>query len=249
MAGTAKRTGADAGFRPVADTGKVGSREADSELAFAMRLYHFTNAKHGLLALKDRRIKIARIAELNDPFEFLGWDLGDPMARAKMHQWKADRHREYGLLSFSGGWLNPLLWGHYADKHQGMALGFEVPDDGLYSPVQYRSTRLPAPSGRTVAEADVGDLLMTKFDAWRYEDEYRCFCPLNDSIHEGDLYFEPFSDTLKLAEVIVGDRATITRSEIATALGDMASAVDAYKARPAFRSFDVVKNRDGSLWK
>lgn len=37
-----------------------------------MRLYHFTSQKFGLLALKDRRLKIARINELNDPFEFLG---------------------------------------------------------------------------------------------------------------------------------------------------------------------------------
>jgi hypothetical protein len=37
-----------------------------------MRLYHFLNAEYGLLNIRHRRLKIARINELNDPFEFLG---------------------------------------------------------------------------------------------------------------------------------------------------------------------------------
>lgn len=214
-----------------------------------MRLYHFTTQQFGILALEKRRLKIARIDKLNDPFEFLGWNLQDTATRAKLKRWKDERTAEYGILCFSRKWSNPLLWGHYADKHQGMALGFDVPDHGLYSPVKYRRTRLPMPSGRDLISADVADLLLTKFTAWRYESEYRCFCRLEDSIREGDLYFEPFSDTLKLAEVIVGDQATIARAELAVALGDLQASVLSFKARPAFGTFTVVKNRNGALWK
>lgn len=214
-----------------------------------MRLYHFTSRKFGLLAIKDRRLKIARVNELNDPFEFLGWNLQDSETRTKMRQWKADRNAELGILCFSRKWSNPLLWGHYADKHRGIAIGFDVPDNDLYSPVTYRRTRLPTPVGRELVGADVDGLLLTKFSAWRYESEYRCFCRLGESIHENGLYFEPFSPTLKLAEVIVGDQSTITRAELADALGNQNSNVAAFKARPAFGTFSVVKNRNAALWK
>ena len=214
-----------------------------------MRLYHFTSQKFGLLAIKDRRLKIARINELNDPFEFLGWNLRDPGTRAKMRQWKADRNAELGILCLSSKWSNSLLWGHYADKHRGMAIGFDVPDNDLYSPVKYRRTRLPTPVGRELVGADMDGLLLIKFSAWRYESEYRCFCRLDESIHANGIYFEPFSPNLKLAGVIVGYQSTITRAELAAALGDQASKVVAFKARPAFGTFSVVKNRDVTLWK
>lgn len=214
-----------------------------------MRLYHFTSQKYGILAIQKQRLKIARIDKLNDPFEFLGWNLQDAETRAKLKRWKEERHREYGILCFSRKWSNPLLWGHYADKHQGIALGFDVPDGDLYRAVKYRKTRLPMPIGRELVGADVDDLLLTKFTAWRYESKYRCFCRLGDSLQEGGHYFEPFSDTLKLAEVIVGDQATITRAELAKALGSRNTGAVSFKARPAFGTFSVVKNRNGALWK
>lgn len=83
-----------------------------------MRLYHFTCQKFGLLAIKDHRLKISRISGLNDPFEFLVWNLQDTVRRAKLRQWKMDRDNELGILCFSRKWSNPLLWGHYADNHR-----------------------------------------------------------------------------------------------------------------------------------
>jgi hypothetical protein len=214
-----------------------------------MRLYHFTTQQYGILALRNRRLKVARINELNDPFEFLGWNLQDPKRRAGLREWKSARNDEYGIVCFSRKWSNPLLWGHYAEKHQGMALGFDVPDGDLYSPVSYRGSRIHPPCGRELIGDDVGDLLLTKFTAWRYESEYRSFCRLAQSIFDGQHYFEPFSDTLRLAEVIVGDQATISRAELIDALGDQHAGIKTFKARPAFGSFKVVKNRNGSLWK
>ncbi|MGM5053297.1 DUF2971 domain-containing protein [Rhizobium sp. 814_E9_N1_1] len=214
-----------------------------------MRLYHFTSQKFGLLAIRNQRLKVARINALNDPFEFLGWNLQDPQTRAKLRKWKEERNAELGILCFSRKWSNPLLWGHYADKHQGLALGFDVPDGDLYSPVKYRHTRLPTPVGRELIGEHLDSLLLTKFSAWRYESEYRCFCRLGENIHDNGLYFEPFSPTLKLVEVIIGDQATITRAELAVALGDRVPQIASFKARPAFGTFSVVRNRDAKLWK
>lgn len=214
-----------------------------------MRLYHFTTQEHGFLALQNRRLKVARIGELNDPFEFLSWDIRDPATRARMRAWKAEQDRKWGLLCFSREWSNPLLWGHYARKHQGMVLGFDVPDGDLYNPVRYLPQRTPFPQGRALNGDDLEDVLLSKFDAWSYEAEYRCFCRLVDCVLEGGLYFERFSDTLQLRQVIVGDLATISRAELAVALGNQAAVVETFKARPAFGSFEVVRNLDGKLWK
>lgn len=130
-----------------------------------------------------------------------------------------------------------------------MAIGFDVPDNDIYSPVKYRRTRLPSPIGRKLVDADVNALLLTKFSAWRYESEYRCFCSLGESVKENGLYFEKFSPDLKLAEIIVGDQSTISRSQLADALGDQSSNVTTFKARQAFGTFSVVKNRNPTLWK
>ena len=202
-----------------------------------------------ILAIQNRRLKIARINELNDPFEFLGWNLKNAQTRANLRTWKEERNAEFGILCFSKHWSNPLLWGHYAEKHSGIALGFDVPDSDLYCPVKYRPTRLPTPGGRELVREDVGDLLLTKFNAWKYESEYRCFCRLDESIHEIGLYFEPFSPTLKLAEVIIGEQSKITRANLAAALGDLEPQITSFKAMSAFGTFSVVRNRDATLWK
>jgi hypothetical protein len=213
-----------------------------------MRLYHFTTQKYGLLALEKRQLKIARINELNDPFEFMGWGIREAEMRGRLKDWKRQRNDELGILCFSRIWSNPLLWSHYADKHQGIAIGFDVPDGDIYNPVQYRRIRLPAPSGRELVGSDVDDLLLTKFSAWRYESEHRCFCRLADSIEKDGLYFEPFSKVLVLAEVIVGCRSTVTRSDLALVLRSEHAHVESFKARPAFGTFSVVRNRNERLW-
>lgn len=92
-------------------------------------------------------------------------------------------------------------------------------------------------------------MLLTKFTAWRYESEYRCFCPLANSVRDGELYFKPYSETLRLAEVIVGDLSKFSRGELADALGSQAAVVETFKARPGFGSFKVVKNLNRGLWR
>lgn len=213
-----------------------------------MRLYHFTSQEYGLEALRRRRLKIARISELNDPFEFLGWNLRDRKVRTKLRAWKSRRNAEIGIICFSWKWSNPLLWGHYADKHKGIAIGFEVPDQDIYLPVKYCHKRLQPPHARAFHDADLNVLLLTKFAAWKYEAEFRCFCRLVDSVQENGMYFEPFSDTLRPAEVIVGDRSSITRAELAKALGHDLVHVTSFKARPAFGTFEVVRNENERLW-
>ena len=214
-----------------------------------MRLYHFTSRKYGLEALRKQRLKIARIDELNDPFELLGWNLQDKKFRDGVRAWKKQRNTEIGIICLSSKWKHPLLWSHYADKHKGIAIGFDVPDDGPFRRVKYRRNRLQAAQGHLPGDADLDRLLLTKFTAWEYETEYRRFCRLDASIREGILYFESFSDTLRPAEVIVGCRSHVKRAKLERALGSDLSHVTCFKARPAFGKFHVVRNKNEEFWK
>lgn len=42
-----------------------------------MQLYRFLKAQHGLMSLRDRRLRIGRFEELNHDFEFIGLALGE----------------------------------------------------------------------------------------------------------------------------------------------------------------------------
>lgn len=48
----------------------------------------------------------------------------------------------FGLLCFSEVWDSILLWSHYAEKHAGIVLGFDVSADrSRFLPVDYVSLR------------------------------------------------------------------------------------------------------------
>lgn len=216
-----------------------------------MRLYYFTTEQFGLEAIRDNRLKIARIGELNDPFEFLGLNL-NRNNRKKLRDWKKQMADNFGLICMSEDWRHPLLWGHYADKHRGLCLGFDVADE-LYKKVEYRANRR---SLKEIGHQDLDDLdevamkglLYTKFDARAYEAEYRLFCGLEDSDPVTDLYFLPFSTNLKLAQVIVGERSSVTRNRLASVLGERAGTVTSFKARAGFKRFEVVENNRKKAW-
>lgn len=208
-----------------------------------MRVYHFIKAHYGLENIEKRRLKISRIMELNDPFEFLGVDLSDRQFRKSMKSTKATVSKSKGILCFSESWRNPVLWGNYADKHKGICLGFEVPSDVL-GKVEYRESRLPIPD--VLDEKFLKSLLFIKYKHWNYEQEYRAYIQLGKDI-EG-VYYAEFSDRLKLKQIIVGDQSSVTRAEVSVALGDLGSEVEVFKARAGFTKFEVVRQRNSAMW-
>jgi hypothetical protein len=217
-----------------------------------MRVYHLTGAEHALSNLRHRRIKIARIEDLNDPFELrsISSTIGD--VRRALELTRSQLVTNRGMLCFSAGWKNPVLWSHYGDRHRGIALGFDVATECL-ARVRYKPRRTPydpglmSPGGRN-AEAAVLNLLTTKYTHWRYEDEWRAFLTLSDPDPETGKYFADFSDQISLREVIVGAASSVSRADVASALGDLATAVRTFRARLAFKSFTVVRQKKESLW-
>lgn len=221
-----------------------------------MRLYYFTSSHWALDNVTKRRIKVSRIDSLNDPFELLAPALKRPEDRAKFRELKTELSRSVGLICFSASWRNPVQWSHYGDHHRGCCLGFDVPEQ-LTKRVTYLSKRPRVDSLQRFAESEKLDeafmenALSAKFAHWRYEKEYRVFAQLEGSLRDGDNYFQRLNDegsTLRLSEVIVGPLSVVTRSQVATALGDLAGSVRAKKARLAFQTFTVCTQGKEEMW-
>jgi hypothetical protein len=217
-----------------------------------MLVFHFVNEKYGLENLRKRRLKIATLQELNDPFELFGIDQSNESVRRAFQKMKVQLSENRGLLCFSRNWQNPVLWSHYAEKHRGICLGFEVPEEKL-GRVSYSRKRLVAEVDKLISphQLDVETwrrFLFTKYSHWKYEDEIRCFVTLEERDPDNNLYFAEFSEQLKLMQVIVGAESSMTRETLRKALGDLAASVVIQKARLAFRSFRVVRQKKERLW-
>src|ERR1700674_2531011 len=175
-----------------------------------MRVYYLTGAQFALSNLALRRIKIARFEDLNDPFELLGVDRADKKHRGAFREKKKEIDESKGLICFSRSWKNPLLWGHYAEKHTGICMVFDVPKSLLKSVIYDKrlfkidlDAKTKAPK---LTEAVGEQLLRTKFFDWKYEDEMRLFVQLDDAREESGKYFYRFSPNLALRELILGPR-------------------------------------------
>lgn len=212
-----------------------------------MRVFHFTNANFGVSNLSFKRLKISRFSQLNDPFELLAADLLDPRDRKALGDFKDNLNSTTGMICFSGSWGNPLLWGHYADKHSGMALGFDIPDEYL-TPVHYTTQRAKVEfdqETRTIVDGSrlTDRLLRTKFVDWKYEDEKRMFVDLDPNSQEGGNHFMEFSESIVLREVILGLKCDLPVSRIRQLLKDEPSPVKVLKAGMALRAFKIIEDR------
>ncbi len=209
-----------------------------------MKVFHLTSAVHGINSLALKRLRISRFADLNDPFELLAADLVDLNHRVAFRETKRALNESKGLICFSEDWQSPLLWGHYADKHTGMALGFEISETYLekveYAQERIQLPRAPGTDRLQIDEALMEKLLRTKFAAWSYEKERRLFVDLDATTAESGACFVDFSDDLRLVEVVLGARCAVPLDRIQTLVSALSLEAVVMKARIANRSFKVI---------
>jgi hypothetical protein len=152
-----------------------------------MRVYKFRSRIWGLKALEDKQLKVSPIDGLNDPFEYLAVDLGDKSVREFIREKRAFLGANSGVISFSKEWSNPVIWAHYAEDHQGMALGFDIPDKMLFK-MKYSDQLIPfdgtSLNDKQIVKAVIQELGRTKFRHWEYEDEHRLLFDLNRARRE-----------------------------------------------------------------
>lgn len=205
-----------------------------------MRVYKFLSAEFGMKSLREKRLKVSLVDDLNDPFDLLPYDMRKREVRRNFRSLVSDFSRMYGMVCFSTSWHDPVMWAHYSDKHKGLCLGFDIPK-GMGRKVRYEKKRLPFPEGQVLSSEP---MLFTKFAHWGYEKEVRCFRPLLEDTNEGRLYFMNFGDDLRLVEVVAGARCNINEQEIRNVVQPLKS-MRVIKARAGFGKFEVVRNKKG----
>ena len=209
------------------------------------RLYHFNTRDHAISNILKQRLKIARWDDLNDPFELRNV-MPSEVSEESFDKWRNYSANTLGLLCFSKRYSNPIMWGHYAANASGVALGFDVPEsDGLMK-VNYCNCFLKPPTKPNDEEFAIA-LGSTKAKDWAYEDEVRIFQNLSDAKCEFQtatgkfLYFEPFSTSMKLREILLGVNCKADPSTINAMKRYVASSVEIYKTERSQDKYEIVQ--------
>jgi len=196
-------------------------------------LYRYFKGKYGLQALQEGRVRVSRLLDLNDPMDCRPTLVNTPARMSPAEQREVlqkslgDFNDMAGMHCFSESIADPVIWSHYADRHQGMALGFEFPADFPVFPVSYpENENRPAVDfeelgkfNRPEETAELYDLVRrcftVKAKSWKYEAEHRAFVYLHGKSCKivGRDFFAPLPiHSLKL--VILGAKSPISVSEV-----------------------------------
>jgi hypothetical protein len=216
-----------------------------------MRLYYMTTHEAATkYILPERRMKLSLFNELNDPFELQPYSLSDKALRRLNGALKDHLAAKQGLICFSDNWKSPVMWAHYADKHRGLCLGFDIPEgdsSGLVGPVEYNPERLQVTLDKEkpllgLQGEYIRTLLFTKSKEWAYECEWRALANLEERDPVTGHYYVDFGPQLQLREVILGARNDTPVGQVAKLVRGNAHPVKLFKARAAFHEFSMVEN-------
>jgi hypothetical protein len=210
-----------------------------------MRVYHFLKAHYGIEAIKNRRIKVSRISTLNDPFEYLQYQTDNYFVKRLLQTRKSEINKKWGILCFSKNYTSPVQWAHYADGHQGLCLGFDIPEAHLMH-VEYikeRASLKEFQKGLEFEEEEfIKHMLSKKYEHWAYEEECRMLHRLENQNNE-TLFFADFSPDLELREVIFGARFRGEIKEIKSLLKEFENPVKTFSIQPCKREFKMIRPR------
>ena len=205
-----------------------------------MRVYYYINEEYGLQNIKQKRLKIATLMELNDPFEFLPIKLDNKDLRNKLHLMKKKLAKRIGFLCFSEDQYSPAQWAYYGDNHKGLCLGFDIPISNLKK-IKYIQNRPNISVDKIEDMKYLEKLLEKKSKHWSYEKEWRYITVLEDKEKDG-YYFEDFSQGLQLKEVYIGAKSTIKKEDIRVYLNGYNNEVNMFYTRPAHTKFSIVRD-------
>lgn len=218
----------------------------------AIRLYHFINLENGIENLKNKRLRVSANCELNDPFEFNNIDIyksknDDIELRCKFLKTLIDIHLRpiFGIICFSKDWHNSTMWSHYADKHKGLCLGFDI-DEDLALRVNYTSRRIPLDKNDTIKSV-IHKMITHKYSNWSYEKEYRCVAYYSAEHMIKYIQFSKFNEKVKLKEVFIGSKCELEVEDFKKLVGNPLNGIDIFKTRLSDRTFNVIKNRNTKM--
>jgi len=207
-----------------------------------MRAYKYLDQKWGLEDITEFHVKVSQFADMNDPFELIGSRWSDSNVEDLL---AAHCESEYSAMCLSRDCTNPLLWAHYADKHRGLCLGFDIPDDPnavnqvilvagreMQDP-EVLVSAIKARAPETAVNSAMRKLLV-KHEGWRYEDEVRIIT--RSSVQ----YFKFDDDDFVLKQVILGARSGLSKRTILNRLQDYNHYVEILKAKLSEDTFQIL---------
>lgn len=212
--------------------------------AETIRAYRFLRADHAVAAIESCSLRVGRLNALNDPFEFV------PRLRQNGANESADSDRlistyqsTIGILCYSESITDPVVWSHYSAGHSGIALGFDIPNQGPTFRVLYDSPERPlfAPDERFSPQEmrTVIRILAAKAPSWSYEKEVRVLESLATCRAVGGSYFKPFRpDSLK--HIVLGLRCTVDSEYVARATQQCAVSAKILRAKRHPERFEIV---------
>ena len=166
-------------------------------------LYRFMSATAALQTLEGLKLRVGRLASLNDPFDCAPHIVGGSGREKILAEHAASellRHRteHVGVICFCRTWREPLLWSHYADAHRGIAIVVRQPESDTLWRIKYSKSR------PIVRYSDLFDgakfdgttqelvaSFLVKSPSWRYEKEVRIISDLGKCETSGGHYFTP----------------------------------------------------------
>jgi hypothetical protein len=219
-----------------------------------MRLYHFLKACYAIDDVEKKRVKISLWMDVNDPWELKPFDLSDARNLRALEEFKTKMSKQFSFVSLCKHWRSPLMWAHYAERHQGVALGFEV-TDAFCTPIKFVPNvyLLPTAMPQQMGTQRLNDgrrvidvMLDTKFDGWSYEEEVRVFANQDGSNTENGIEFYPFSADFALREVILGEKCPLPIAQFRASVPSMDSLVRVIRARRAVHDFCLEEDPNAS---
>ena len=189
------------------------------------QFYYFTSTKYALDDIKKRRLKAAELDKTNDPYELLGFRLDNLINDEKelLDNFKTIVSDNIKTVCLSKTYKNPSLWGHYAEKCKGVCLGFDIdvygnPEKDIIAEVKYGDDRKYLDYfGYYIVDGELrpptkgysaNNILYYKSIRWQHEEEWRigAYEKNLELDPTTGLYFYPFSNGLKLREILIGFR-------------------------------------------
>jgi Protein of unknown function (DUF2971) len=214
-----------------------------------MRLYYMTTLDTlEKFILPELRIRLSTFDLVNDPFELLGARQTDRNGRRHFAVLYDYWVKNLGFVSFSDNWKSPLMWGHYAGNHTGVCLGIEIQKERVM-PMNYQLERLElllkqSPLEAAIDEELIKQVVTTKFQEWAYEREWRYLSKLEHKDEVTGLHYVDFSPDFELREIITGARCERSLADIRRQVFGNTEGITLFKARAAFGTFSMVRQRD-----
>ena len=207
-----------------------------------MRLYHFLSSEHAFSSIALQRIKVSTVNDVNDPFEFEPYVAENGNVRAQQLYDKRVMNSKTGFLCFCKSWDSPASWAHYAQRHTGICLGFNVPKQQVRRITYFHKRPNLLNENDLSFDQIETDVLFSKARDWAYEKEWRYCISLDDCQKDNGLFFLPFSPYLELCEVILGVKCGYLKQTITKLISSQPKAIVVRKAGKSESDFKIVED-------